>query len=110
MTVLTGGASAGIRPFARVCSKVGSADVKAAAPPVELVDNSNSKGGDAGIYVFGVEGMRDIYRNKAMSKSVSFNRSICINIHYHLKVQVGNDQEKGQSERNPHCKNRGGKN
>ena len=26
------------------------------------------------------------------------------------KVQVGNDQEKAESERNPHSKNRGGKN
>ena len=27
---------------------------------------------------------------------------------YHTKVQVGNDQEKVQSERNSHSKNRGG--
>ena len=69
MTGLTGGASAGTRQFARVCSKVGSADVKAAAPPIELVENSNSKCGDAGIYVFGVEGMCDIYHKNSTSKS-----------------------------------------
>ena len=28
---------------------------------------------------------------------------------YYIKVQVGNDQEKAQSERNSHPKNRGGK-
>ena len=76
MTGLTGGASAGTRQFARVCSKVGSADVKVAVPPIELVENSNSKCGDAGIYVFGVEGMGHIYQKDAKSKSESFKRSL----------------------------------
>ena len=58
MTGSAGGAAAGSRQFARVCSQVGSADVKAMAPAAELVANSNSKCGDPGIYVFGVEGIQ----------------------------------------------------
>ena len=61
MTGLGGGAAAGSRQFARVCSQYGSADVKVAAPLAELVANSNYKCGDTGIYVFGVEGMTVVY-------------------------------------------------
>ena len=56
VTGLNNAGTAGLREFARVCSKYASADVTAAAPAVELVENSNYKCGNPGTYVFPVQG------------------------------------------------------
>ena len=55
-------------------------------------------------------GRRDIYIHEDYTYSIKFylteEKRI---IHYSKKVQVGNDQEKAQSEKDSYSKNRGGK-
>ena len=45
---------------------------------------------------------------KSESNIAAVRRSLCFHIHCR-RVQVGNDQEKKQSEKDSHSKNRGGK-